>query len=104
MARLARVEVFAPDEIAIIHVMNRTVRRCFLMGIDPLTGKNFDHCKAWFKQVHLHVSPGYHAIRQQLGELSDIVARFSEPVAYFSEPIASREEAWGHLKIVGLGI
>jgi hypothetical protein len=28
MARLARVEVFAADEIAIVHVMNRTVRRC----------------------------------------------------------------------------
>ena len=26
MARLARVEVFAADEIAIVHVMNRTVR------------------------------------------------------------------------------
>jgi hypothetical protein len=33
------VEIFAPDEIAIVHVMNRTVRRCFLMGEDPLTGR-----------------------------------------------------------------
>ena len=31
MARLARVEVFAPDEVAIVHVMNRVVRRCFLL-------------------------------------------------------------------------
>ena len=36
MARLARVEVFAPDEIAIVHVLNRTVRRCFLLGNDPV--------------------------------------------------------------------
>ena len=35
MARLARMEVFAPDEIAIVHVMNRVVRRCFLLGTDP---------------------------------------------------------------------
>ena len=49
MARLARVEVFAPEEIAIVHVMNRTVRRCFLMGTDPLTYKNFDHRKAWLE-------------------------------------------------------
>lgn len=49
MARLARVEVFAPDEIAIVHVMNRTVRRCFLLGIDPLTGKNYDHRKQWLE-------------------------------------------------------
>ena len=40
MARLARVEVFAADEIAIVHVMNRTVRRCFLLGHDPVSGKN----------------------------------------------------------------
>ena len=32
MARLARVVLFAADEIAIVHVMNRTVRRCFLLG------------------------------------------------------------------------
>ncbi len=50
MARLARVEIFAQDEIAIAHVMNRTVRRCFLMGIDPLTGKNFDHRKQWLEE------------------------------------------------------
>ena len=38
MARLARVEVFSPDEVAIVHVMNRVVRRCFLLGNDPVTG------------------------------------------------------------------
>ena len=32
MARLARAEVFAADEVAIVHVMNRVVRRCFLLG------------------------------------------------------------------------
>ena len=42
MARLARVEVFASDEVAIVHVLNRTVRRCFLLGNDPISGKNFD--------------------------------------------------------------
>ena len=47
MARLARVEVFAPDEIAIVHVCNRVVRRCFLMGFDPVSQKNFDHRKSW---------------------------------------------------------
>ncbi|MEZ6132603.1 MAG: hypothetical protein R3C59_28385 [Planctomycetaceae bacterium] len=47
MARLARAEVFAADEVAIVHVMNRTVRRCFLLGDDPITGQNFDHRKQW---------------------------------------------------------
>ena len=36
MARLPRAEVFDPDEVAIAHVFNRTVRRCFLMGDDAL--------------------------------------------------------------------
>jgi hypothetical protein len=56
MARLARVEVFASDEIALVHVMNRTVRRCFLMGNDPLTGKNFDHRKGWMEEELQHLA------------------------------------------------
>jgi hypothetical protein len=43
MARLPRAEVFDPNEVAVAHVFNRTVRRCFLMGDDALSGKNFDH-------------------------------------------------------------
>ena len=46
MARLARVEVFAADEIAIVHVMNRTVRLCFLLWDDPVSGQ-FD---CWTKR------------------------------------------------------
>ncbi len=56
MARLARVEVFSPDEIAIVHVLNRTVRRCFLMGDDPLTGQNFDHRKVWMEEELQHLA------------------------------------------------
>jgi hypothetical protein len=54
MARLARVEVFAADEIAIVHVMNRTVRRCFLFGDDSVSGKNFDHRKIWIDEQLAH--------------------------------------------------
>ncbi len=49
MPRSARVELFSADEIAVVHVMNRTVRRCFLMGKDPYTGHNFDHAKNGLK-------------------------------------------------------
>ena len=49
MARLIRSEVIDPNEVTIVHVLNRTVRRCFLFGDDPLTGKNFDHRKAWIE-------------------------------------------------------
>ena len=51
MARLARVEVFAADEVAVVHVMNRVVRRCFLLGDDPITGKNYDHRKQWVEEL-----------------------------------------------------
>jgi hypothetical protein len=50
MAQLARAELFSPDEMVCVHVMNRAVRRCFLMGSDPLTGKNFDHRKLWMER------------------------------------------------------
>jgi hypothetical protein len=39
MARMARAEVFAPDEVAVVHVMNRVVRRCYLLGNDPVSGR-----------------------------------------------------------------
>ena len=55
MARLARGEVFADDEVAIVHVMNRTVRRCFLLGDDPVTGRtmtivNSGSMISWFSR------------------------------------------------------
>jgi len=54
MARIARVEIFASDEVAIVHVMNRTVRRCFLLGNDPVSGRNYDHRKVWIDQQLAH--------------------------------------------------
>jgi hypothetical protein len=48
---MKREEVFAPDEIAVVHVMNRVVRQCFLMGDDPLTGFNYDHRKVMIEAL-----------------------------------------------------
>ena len=39
MARLARAEVFDPSEVALLHICARVVRRCYLLGVDPVTGK-----------------------------------------------------------------
>ena len=50
MARLARAELFDPAEVAVVHCINRCVRRCFLCGDDPLTGRNYDHRKAWLER------------------------------------------------------
>ncbi len=49
MARLARAEVFDPSEVAALHICARVVRRCYLLGIDPVTGKNHDHRKIWIE-------------------------------------------------------
>jgi hypothetical protein len=49
MARLARAEVFDPSEVAVLDVCARVVRRCFLFGVDPVTGKNHDHRKIWIE-------------------------------------------------------
>jgi len=50
MARLARGELFHPLEIAVMHCINRCVRRCFLCGEDPATGRNYEHRKVWLEE------------------------------------------------------
>jgi REP element-mobilizing transposase RayT len=56
MARLARAEIFDPSEVAIVHVMARTVRRCFLLGFDPVTSRNYDHRKDWIEEKLKHLA------------------------------------------------
>ncbi len=50
MTRMARCENFDPDEVAIAHVYTRACRRCFILGDDPVSGKNFDHRKVWIEE------------------------------------------------------
>ena len=45
MARLARAESFDPAEIVAVHLIGKTVRSCYVMGVDERSGKNFDHRK-----------------------------------------------------------
>jgi REP element-mobilizing transposase RayT len=49
MARIPRLMLFDPAEVGVYHCINRCVRRAFLCGVDPLTGKNFDHRKDWIQ-------------------------------------------------------
>ena len=49
MARLSRAEIFDPSEIVAVHTIERTVRRCYLLGDDHLIQKNFDHRKKCFE-------------------------------------------------------
>jgi hypothetical protein len=47
MPAYARREIVAENEVGAYHCVARCVRRAFLCGHDPLTGKNFDHRKVW---------------------------------------------------------
>ena len=59
MARLSRAEIFDPSEIVAVDTMARTNRRCFLMGDDPFTGKNFDHRKRWIEDKLKHLAANF---------------------------------------------
>ena len=47
MPATARRDIFAPGAEGIFHCWSRCVRRAFLMGDDPQTGKNYDHRRQW---------------------------------------------------------
>jgi hypothetical protein len=49
MPAYPRHEIVAAEEVGIYHCIARCVRRAFLCGDDPLTGKNHDHRKEWIR-------------------------------------------------------
>ena len=49
MARPPRKEVFEEDVVGCYHCINRCVRRAYLCGDDPVTGKSFNHRKGWMR-------------------------------------------------------
>ena len=59
MGRKGRRETFNPLEVSVQHCIGRVVRRAWLLGDDPYTGKNFDHRKDWVKNRLVHLSANY---------------------------------------------
>jgi REP element-mobilizing transposase RayT len=49
MGRPNRSEQFSPDEVCIVHTVQRCVRRAFLAGLDELTGKDFSYRREWLR-------------------------------------------------------
>ncbi len=50
MPRPKRSEIFTPNEVSILHVVQRCVRRAYLSGVDEVTGKDFSYRKEWIRQ------------------------------------------------------
>ena len=59
MGRKGRRETFDPLEVSVQHCISRAVRRAWLLGDDPYSGKNFDHRKDWVKNRLIHLSANY---------------------------------------------
>ena len=49
MPRVPRAEVFDPDQVCILHLIQRCVRRSFLTGVDPVSGKDFSFRREWIR-------------------------------------------------------
>ena len=49
MPSFARREIVAGGEVGLYHCVSRCVRRAFLCGRDPLSGKNYDYRKNWIR-------------------------------------------------------
>ena len=50
MPRVLRDEQFHADEVGVVFVTQWCVRRAWLAGQDPLTGKNFSLRKEWIRR------------------------------------------------------
>ena len=56
MPRLPRREVIDADEIETFHICKRCVRRSFLCGVDPASGKKFNG--GWPSNLSLYGGQG----------------------------------------------
>ena len=50
MGRPKREEQFRHDEVAIVHVVQRCVRRAWLAGFDKVSGKNYEFRREWIRR------------------------------------------------------
>ena len=50
MSRPTRDRQFDPAEVCVVHAVQRCVRRAFLAGVDPTSGKDFSSRKEWIRR------------------------------------------------------
>ena len=49
MGRPRRAETCPYDQVNVVHCVNRCVRRGYLCGQDPVSGRNFEHRRGWIR-------------------------------------------------------
>ena len=49
IARQNRRDILDPNEVGCFHAIQRTVRRAWLCGLDPVSGKSFEHRRTWIQ-------------------------------------------------------
>ena len=59
MARQNRSEIFDPNEVSVMHCINRAVRRAMLCGVDKFSGKSYEHRRDWIKQRLIYLAKFY---------------------------------------------
>ena len=59
MARQNRREVFDPNEVSVMHCINRAVRRAMLCGVDKFSGKSYEHRRDWVKERLIYLAQFY---------------------------------------------
>ncbi len=50
MPAYPRSQIVPTDEVGIYHCIARCVRRAFLCGVDPFSGRDYEHRKDWIRQ------------------------------------------------------
>lgn len=56
MTRTLRSELYVADEVGVYHCWNRIVRRSFLCGFDPVSGKDYSHRRGWLHKKMKHLA------------------------------------------------